>query len=74
MIKKFVPDYLCKLLPGTVAEKTEYNMRNKSNRGLIKCRLQSKYNSFLPKTTREWNSLSQDLKSSVSTDSFKASD
>ena len=47
------------------------NLRNETNLQTLQARSQQYYNSFLPSTTRIWNSLPDDTKNSPSVESFK---
>ena len=52
-----VPEYLFSMIPQSVGDRAGYVLRNASKLDTIKTRLVSSYNSFLPKTTRDWNLL-----------------
>ncbi len=67
-----VPDYLKKLVPETVENRTGRNLRNASNLSPVKTRKVKVYNSFVPKTVRDWNNLDRS-KYTPSLSSFKAS-
>ncbi len=55
--KILVPEYLYSMVPQSVGDRAGYVLRNASKLDTVKTRLISSYNSYLPKTTREWNSL-----------------
>jgi hypothetical protein len=65
------PKHILPHLPPTVSSTTTYNLRNKENLRPPQTRLQSSYNSYFPKTTREWNNLYPQIRASVSKHSFK---
>ena len=71
MINSLAPEYLSSLASQTVGNISQYNLRNKTNLQTIPARSQQYYNSFLPSTTRIWNSLPDDTKHSPSVESFK---
>ena len=52
-----VQPYLYNLLPGTVGDRAGYVLRNASKVDNVKTRLVVSYNSFIPKTIRDWNAL-----------------
>ncbi len=66
------PGYLKRLVPPSVANRTGRNLRNENNISTVKTRKVKVYNSFLPKTVREWNNLDRS-KYTPSLSSFKAS-
>ena len=71
MINSLAPEYLSSLVPPTVGNISQYNLRNETNLQTIPARSQQYYNSFLPSTTRIWNSLPDDTKKSPSVEFFK---
>ena len=71
MINSLAPEYLSSLVPPTVGNISQYHLRNETNLQTIPARSQQYYNSFLPSTTRIWNSLPDDTKNSPSVESFK---
>ena len=71
MIHSLAPEYLSSLVPPTVGNISQYNLRNETNLQTIPARSQQYYYSFLPSTTRIWNSLPDDTKNSPSAESFK---
>ncbi len=52
-------------------DNTRYNLRNADDLQTIRSRTALYYNSFLPSTIREWNSLSVDVRNAPSVISFK---
>ena len=52
-----VPDYSKRLVPETVENRTGRNLRNASNLTTVKTHKVKVYNSFIPKTVRDWNNL-----------------
>ena len=71
MINPLASEYLSSLVPPTVGNISQYNLRNETNLQTIPARSQQYYNSFLPLTTRIWNSLPDDTKNSPLVESFK---
>ena len=71
MINSLAPEYLSSLVPPTVGNISQYYLRNETNLQTIPARSQQYYNSFLPSTTRIWNSLPDDTKNYASVESFK---
>ncbi len=67
-----VPDYLKQLVPKKVEERTDYNLRNSKDLTTVKTKKVKVYNSFIPKTVREWNNLDL-FRYAPSLSSFKAS-
>ncbi len=73
-----VPEYLYSMIPQTVGDRAGYVLRNASKLDTIKTRLVVSYNSFLPKTTRDWNYLLANnvnlerLQQTTTIESFKA--
>ncbi len=66
-----VPPYLMNLVPDTVGVRVRYRLRNADEIRTIRTKKVKVYNSFLPKTIREWNSL--ELSKEVSSlSSFKS--
>ena len=60
MVNHPTPFYLSSLIPLTVSETSRYNLRNANNISTINARTNQYFNSFLPSTIRDWNSLSED--------------
>ena len=71
MINSLAPEYLSSLVPPTVGNISQYNLRNETNLQTIPARCQQYYNSFLPSTTRIWNRLPDDTKNSPYVESLK---
>ena len=67
MINSLAPEYLS----STVYNISQYNVLNETYLQTIPARSQQYYNTFLPSTTRIWNSLPNDTKNSPSVGSFK---
>ncbi len=55
--KLLVPEYLFNLVPQSVGERVGYVLRNANKLDTPKTRLVPSYNSFVPKTVRDWNNL-----------------
>ena len=60
MVNHLTPLYLSSLIPPTVNETSRYNLRNANNISTINARTNQYFNSFLPSTIRDWNSLSEE--------------
>ena len=71
MMYNFTPLYLSSLVPETVSNISRYSLRNSNDLQTIAARSSQYYHSFLPSTTRDWNSLSIEAKQSDSVNSFK---
>ncbi len=54
--KVLVPKYLSDMVPGAIGNRVGYVFRNTNRLDTPKTRLVPSYNSFMPKTVREWNS------------------
>ncbi len=73
-----VPEYLHSMVPPSIGDRSGYVLRNAGRLDNVKTRLVSSYNSFLPKTTRDWNALLSDnndlkgIQQSKTIESFKA--
>ncbi len=70
MVNNNVPEYLCNLAPTRVGARVNYNLRNGANLSLVKTNHVKTYNSFVPKTIRDWNNLGP-IRNSLSTEGFK---
>ena len=57
MTNNQAPEYLCELMPLLVRDRTNYQLRNANHISIPKTNHVKTYNSFIPKTTRDWNSL-----------------
>ena len=66
------PIYLANLVPGLVRNRTAYPLRNRANLDPPLARLNVYANSFFPKTTHLWNSLSQETRLLPTVNAFKA--
>ena len=74
-----VPQYLHSLVPHSVGDRAGYVLRNAGKLDTVKTRLVVSYNSFILKTTREWNSLmsadnihNTNIQKAMTIESFKA--
>ena len=65
------PDYLQDLLPITVGQTNNYNLRNSKNFTIPPGRLSLYQSSFFPSTIRLWNNLPTDLRNSPCQQMFK---
>ena len=66
IFKGGTPDYLSDLLPWTVNQANNYNLRNANNSTILRCRLTLFQNSFIPATIHLWNNLPQYIRDSPS--------
>ena len=71
MTNYLTPAYLSSLLPPLVGAISRYPLRNSEQYQTIDAKSQLYYNSFLPSTIREWNTLGNTLQSCPSVSSFK---
>ena len=71
MINKNTPQYLSTLVPPTVHQVSQRNLRSGHNLQIPRSRTVLHNSSFIPKTTREWNSLPNNTKNSPSLNTFK---
>jgi hypothetical protein len=65
------PMYLCDLIPPTIQSTTVYPLRNGSDIIIPFCRLSNTYDSFIPSTIRQWNSLDPSIRNVDSIAKFK---
>lgn len=65
------PAYLTSLVPDSVGNALPYNLRNNNDIQTIHSNTQLYFNSFLPSSVREWNSLPEDTRNSSSVVCFK---
>ncbi len=70
MVNKKVPEYLSGIVPQRVGARAVYNLRNGENLSLVRTRHVKTYNSSVPKTVRDWNSLGP-IKNSITVEGFK---
>ena len=71
MVNNLSPSYLSSLVPQPVNAVSAYNLRNSNDIQNVPARSNYYYNSFLPSTIRDWNSLPLDTRNSESLASFK---
>ena len=71
MVNNFTPSYLSSIVPQPVNAASAYNFRNQNNIQSIATRTNYYFNSFLPSTIREWNSIPLDTRNSGSIETFK---
>ena len=57
MVHNLTPNYLISLIPSTVNETTNYNLRDSNDISTFNARISQYFSSFLPSTIREWNIL-----------------
>ena len=67
------PPYLSTLVPPLVGQTSRYNLRNANDLQTIDARTTLYFNSFLPSTVRDWNSLPPDIKNADTAVAFKSS-
>ena len=67
------PPYLSTLIPPLVGQISRYNLRNANDLQTIDARTTLYFNSFLPSTVRDWNSLPSDIKNADTAVAFKSS-
>ena len=56
------PKYLCDLIPPTIQSTTVYPLHNVSDIIIPFCKLSNIYDSFIPSTIRQWNSLDPSIR------------
>jgi hypothetical protein len=67
-----VPDYLTELVPPTVADTNNYNLRNRLNISQPSYRLSTYQKSYFPSTIKLWNTLDLNLRQLPTIPSFKS--
>ena len=73
MFYNITPLYLSSLVPQSVSNISQYSLRNSNDLQTVNARSSQYCHSFLPSTTRDWNSLSTETKQSDSVNSFRHS-
>ena len=71
MVHNIAPSYLSSLVPQPVNAASAYNLRNQNDIQNIPARTNYYFNSFLPSSIRDWNSLPLDTRNSDSLETFK---
>ena len=71
MVHNLTPYYLTSLIPSTVNEKSNYNLRNSNDIRTVNARTSQYFSSFLPSTIREWNTLPEEQRNAMTVTSFK---
>jgi hypothetical protein len=71
MQNNIAPVYLTQACPPLVGELSNYNLRNTDNIVLPLGKKAGYFNSFMPRTVRDWNSLDRTIRNRDSLDSFK---
>ena len=66
-----VPSYLRDILPPKVHLRTTYNLRNKNNIQTLNAKTALYQNSFVPKTSKQWNEISDNIQYIGSLNDFK---
>ena len=70
IINNMAPPYLTELLPPTVEERSDYNLRSRKNISQVSTRLETFSRSFFPCTIKLWNLLPPDLRNIQSLELF----
>ena len=70
MINGLPPEYLSDLVPATIDNCSNYNLRNSNNVHLVNARTALYYNSFLS-AVRDWNNIPGDRRNVDSVIAFK---
>ena len=71
MINGLYPQYLSDLVPATIDNSSNYNLRNSNTIHLVNARPALYYNSFLPSVVRGWNNIPDDHRNVDSVIAFK---
>ena len=72
MICGLVPEYLCTLIPQTIASILSYELRNQNNLREVHARTVRFKKSYIPSTVSSWNRLSLDTRGLPTLSAFKA--
>jgi hypothetical protein len=67
-----VPDYLTELVPPTVGDTNNYNLRSRLNISQPSYRLSTYRQSYFPSTIKSWNTLDLNLRQLPTLPSFKS--
>ena len=70
--EKLIPPYLENLIPNTVQEVTNYNLRNKDDIMLPKSKKNYFLKSFIPSSIKTWNEANMEIRQAASYDALKA--
>ena len=73
MFNNITPLHLSRIVPQSISDRSRYNSRNSNDLQTVDARSSQYCHSFLPSTTRDWNSLFTETKQSDSSNSFKHS-
>ena len=71
LVNRQTPEYMANLIPNKVQDKTTYNLRSSQDLSQGTTRSTFFQNSFIPSTTKTWNTLPQQLKNSKDINEFK---
>ena len=71
LFKNMAPTYLANLIPPSVHQVSQRNLRNYSDLTVPRSRTNLYNKSFIPVATREWNSLPENMKTCTFLASFK---
>ena len=72
MVKGYAPSYLQTIVPPTVHQVSQRNLRNNQNLTVLRARTNHYDNSFIPQATREWNLLPNEARNCTSINAFKS--
>ena len=71
MVRKLVPTYLSRLVPGQVRDTVNYNLRNRNQLQVPFARTVRYFNYFILSTSRRWNNLEPTIKNLSTVYQFK---
>ncbi len=71
IINERAPEYLIDCMSDFSINNNNYNLRNRSEYRVPRCRLETYSKSFFPSTIRDWNSLDANIRSTQSSHAFK---
>ena len=71
MVHNLTPNYLTSLIPSTVNETSNYNLRNSNDIRTVNARTSQYFSSFLPSSIREWNALPEEQRNATTGISFR---
>ena len=71
MVHKNAPVYLQTLVPPSVHQVSQRNLRSQNNIHIPRSRTNLYRDSFIPKTSKDWNSLPEDIRNTQSVVEFR---
>ena len=71
MVHNLTPNYLTSLIPSTVNETSNHNLRNSNDIRTANARTSQYFSSFLPSSIRERNALPEEQRNATTVTSFK---